>query len=209
MCLALAVGVLLCGGAACVRHNRHAATEQGKTADAVQADNAGSAAAQPDADSPDAKEVKRLQKAADKGNVKAQSALGRMYVQGQGVPQDYAKAAELLQKAADKGDVKAQVTLAAMYGMGQGVPQDYAKAAELLQKAADKGEPQAQALLGRMYAAGAGVTKDVTKGCELLRKAAAKGEPSAPEGIGVFCGGDKGADASDSGSAADSQKEQQ
>ena len=152
MCLALAVGAILCGAAACVRHSRHVVPDQGKTADVVQTDNAGSAAG-PDANGQgaskaSAKEVKRLQKAADKGDAKAQVTLAAMYGMGQGVPLDYVKAAELLQKAVDQGEPQAQAFLGRMYMLGLGVPKDVAKGCDLLRQAAATGDPAATRMLG-------------------------------------------------------------
>ena len=54
------------------------------------------------------------EKAADKGVALAMTALGLLYVQGHGVPQDYAKAREWLEKAAEKGDVNAKIVLEAL-----------------------------------------------------------------------------------------------
>ncbi len=51
-----------------------------------------------------------------------------MYINGQGVPQDFAKALQWYRKAAEQGHAKAQGNLGFMYGRGQGVPQDYAQA---------------------------------------------------------------------------------
>ena len=65
---------------------------------------------------------------ADQGNVYAQSWLGVMYRDGQGVPQDYAQAVSWYRKAADQGYALAQFNLGIMYSNGQGVPQDYIQA---------------------------------------------------------------------------------
>ena len=54
--------------------------------------------------------------------------LGVRYVNGRGVPQDYATAAKWFTKAAEQGDAGAQAALGVMYADGQGVPQDYVKA---------------------------------------------------------------------------------
>jgi TPR repeat protein len=66
-----------------------------------------------------------FRKAADQGYAPAQSILGQMYHDGQGVPQDYAQTAMWLRKAADQGNALAQGFLGAMYGDGWGVPRDY------------------------------------------------------------------------------------
>ena len=50
--------------------------------------------------------------------------LGTMYAKGQGVKQDYEKAAKWLRSASEKGIAAAQYKLGIMYSLGQGVPQD-------------------------------------------------------------------------------------
>ena len=54
----------------------------------------------------------------------AQFALGDMYDNGWGVPQDHAKAANWYRKAAEQGDAKAQHNLGWMYYKGEGVVKD-------------------------------------------------------------------------------------
>lgn len=51
-----------------------------------------------------------------------------MYVNGRGVPQDYAEAVKWYRLAAEQGDADAMNLLGGMYGTGKGVPQDYAEA---------------------------------------------------------------------------------
>jgi TPR repeat protein len=58
----------------------------------------------------------------------AQNALGMMYGQGKGVPQDYAEALKWYRRAADRGNAGAQDNLGIMYASGNGVPQDYVEA---------------------------------------------------------------------------------
>ena len=59
---------------------------------------------------------------AEQGHAKAQSILGSMYDDGQGVPQDYAEAARRYRKAAEQGYAFAWLKLGSMYGIGEGVP---------------------------------------------------------------------------------------
>jgi len=80
-----------------------------------------------------------LTQAADRGDAKAQFKLGEMYTQGQGVPQDYAKAAILFQKSAAQGFVPAQGFLGVLYVHGVGVPKDVRKGCGLLHTAMAKG----------------------------------------------------------------------
>ncbi len=78
--------------------------------------------------------------AAQEGDARAQTALGVMYHNGQGVPQDDNLAATFFRLAAQQGDVAAKFKLGLMYAQGQGVPQDDAKAYKwfALAKAASK-----------------------------------------------------------------------
>ena len=51
-----------------------------------------------------------------------------MYVNGNGVPQDYEQAVKWFTKAAEQGDANAQSILGRFYAGGIGVPQDYIRA---------------------------------------------------------------------------------
>ena len=62
---------------------------------------------------------------ADQGNATAQTNLGVMYGNGQGLPQSYAEALKWFRKAGDQGNAAAQFNLGLMYRMGQGVPRNY------------------------------------------------------------------------------------
>ena len=57
-----------------------------------------------------------FQKAADRGNARAQDRLGWLYEHGRGVPQDLEKAKELYQKAADQGNEAAIANLKKLSG---------------------------------------------------------------------------------------------
>ena len=69
--------------------------------------------------------------AAELRSVHAQFTLGRWHEEGgEGLEQDYVKAAALFHEAADLGHEGAQNHLAACYYKGQGVEQNFARAAE-------------------------------------------------------------------------------
>jgi hypothetical protein len=72
--------------------------------------------------------IEKFQKAANQGNVDAQSALGFMYNEGAGVSQNYTKAIKWYKMAAKQGNLFAQFTVGYMYLEGQGVVQNYVKA---------------------------------------------------------------------------------
>ena len=97
---------------------------------------------------------------AKQGYAGAQSNLGWMYDNGQGVPQDYKTALKWYRLAAEQGDADAQYNLGVMYDNGQGVPQDYKTAVKWWKLAAEQGDASAQGNLGAMYAFGKGVLKD-------------------------------------------------
>jgi TPR repeat protein len=151
-----------------------------------------------------------LQMAAEKGDAKAQSLLGRWYFSGQGGTKDYAKAAVWYEKAAEQGNVDAQLKLGLLYYTGQGVSEDVtkavkwfgkaaeqgnarsqfymgitsedkAKAAEWFSKAAEQGDADAQYELGFLYFNGQGVPKDDIKAIQWLDEAEMQGNEKAKE----------------------------
>ena len=62
---------------------------------------------------------------AERGDPRAQTYIGVMYLRGQGVPQDFEAAARWLHSAAKAGAPAAQYFLGLMYDKGQGVMQDF------------------------------------------------------------------------------------
>ncbi len=121
---------------------------------------------------------------AAQGDASAQFRLGRMYLNGDGVNQDYAKAFEWYQKSANQGNNEAQTLMGHMYYDGKGVNQDYTKAFEWFQKAANQGQPLAQIFLGFMYYDGEGVRQDYAKAFEWFQKAANQGVNEAQSRLG-------------------------
>ena len=101
----------------------------------------------------------------------AMNNLGHMYRNGEGVEQDYAKAAEWFTKAADLGNTTAMNNLGYMYASGEGVEQDGAKAIEWYTKVADLGDADAMVALGSIYQSGIGVEQDGAKAVEWYTKA--------------------------------------
>ena len=83
-------------------------------------------------------------RAAEQGHAGAQFNLGLLFAEGQGVPQDSAKAAELFTKSAEQGNVDAQNNIGVMYLIGEGVEKDTEKAIAWFEKAAAQGNEDAQ-----------------------------------------------------------------
>jgi TPR repeat protein len=84
--------------------------------------------------------IKEWRPLADQGVAEAQFNVGLMYVDGQGVPMDFAQAVSWFEKAAEQDYGKAQLNLGAMYGVGKGVKRDYVQAYKWLNICAAKGD---------------------------------------------------------------------
>ena len=110
-----------------------------------------------------------------KATLTRDTTLGLMYVEGLGVPQDYAQALAWFRKAADQGNATAQYNIGAMYNEGRGVPQDFTQAAAWFRKSAEQGIAAAQYNLGLMYAKAQGVPQDSAQAYMWLNLAADKG----------------------------------
>ena len=72
--------------------------------------------------------LQMVREQAAQGNARSQCALGLLYDNGWGVPQDYAKAKQWYEQAAAQGNARAQVALGALYAKGQGVSKDDVRA---------------------------------------------------------------------------------
>ena len=86
--------------------------------------------------------MKWYRKAANQGDAGAQSSLGFMYINGQGVKQNDFEAVKWFSKAADQGDANAQFMLGMSYLLGEGVQVNKFLAKEWLGKACDNGEQE-------------------------------------------------------------------
>lgn len=115
-----------------------------------------------------------VEKSAEEGDANAQFGLGVLYLNGDGVRQDYVKAREWFEQAAAQGNAYAQVSLGGLYHKGQGVRQDYVKAREWYEQAAAQGHALSYVALGTLYFNGDGVRQSrhqaveyYGKGCDL------------------------------------------
>lgn len=104
-----------------------------------------------------------MRRAAQKGLAIAQYDLGKLYEQGQGVPQDLAAAREWILKAAEGGNAKAMHDVASLFANGEGGPQSFDDAADWFRKAAVIGVADSQYNLGVLYAQGLGVAPNLTE----------------------------------------------
>jgi TPR repeat protein len=126
------------------------------------------------------KGVEFLGKAAAQDHTAAQLKLGLLlYIDQDGVRQDYAKAIALFEKARNKGNLDATLWIGKAYEAGKGVEKDDAKAVALYRQAADGGLARAQDSLGAAYFTGkGGLAKDETQALYWYDKAAAQNDPS-------------------------------
>lgn len=82
------------------------------------------------------------------GDPRAQTILGIMYANGEGVPQDSTEAARWYRLAAQAGYASAQYNLGVLLERGEGVAQDRAAALRWYRLAADQGHVRARDALG-------------------------------------------------------------
>lgn len=110
--------------------------------------------------------------AEQEGHALAQSNLGVMYANGEGVPKDYQKAMFWYRKAAEQGNAEGQHGVGLMYILGMGVAQSWTEALPWLRKAADQGFAASQYNLGVMYEYAQGVPANLDLAENWYRKAA-------------------------------------
>lgn len=83
--------------------------------------------------------MNELLRKAQLGDMKAQEELGKKYLTGSGVPQDYAAAAKWLSQSAEKGSAEAAYQMALIHTQGLGVPKDELAAVPWLRRSAKAG----------------------------------------------------------------------
>jgi TPR repeat protein len=121
---------------------------------------------------------------AEQGDAAAQSNLGFMCRDGQGVVQDDKEAVKWFRKSAEQRYAAAQYNLGWMYERGQGVVQDYKEAVKWYRKSAEQGNADAQYSLGFMYYYGQGVVQDYKEAVKWYRKSAEQGNADAQFNLG-------------------------
>ena len=137
------------------------------------------------------------------GDPQAQLELGRRYERGEGVSQDYVKAAAWYQQSADAGNPEAQVALGGLYEHGRGVPAEARTALKWYLKAAGQAFPgarlrhesldakerraSAQFSMGRRFEEADGVDQNLADAEYWYRLAADQGYSSAQFRLGTMC----------------------
>jgi TPR repeat protein len=116
---------------------------------------------------------------AELGDIESALGLGTLYARGDGVPQDYAKAAELFETAAAKGHPEGAYNLALLFLSGLGKPESPHRGFMLMTYAAEKGVTSAMYDLGTLHATGTGTTANAFEAAKWIGKAANEGHPEA------------------------------
>ena len=116
------------------------------------------------------------QPAADKGNTRAQAALGLMFMHGYGEPKDPHQALYWLTKAADKGHRVAQYQVGEFYEDGEGVPIDIVKTIHYYRLSAAQHYATAERSLGVLTELGIGVPHNRPAAIALLKRAMVDGQ---------------------------------
>jgi len=135
--------------------------------------------------------VRELKPLADRGDPRAQARIGRLLLDGHGLPKDEAEAVRLLRQAAGQGDAMGQLGLADVLMAGRGgVAIDVPRAIILLQLAADGGEAEALHRLGllEVFSAkvgGVSMPQSAARGVDNLARAAQLGWAPSQELLGI------------------------
>ena len=111
---------------------------------------------------------------------------GLKYYNGDGVEQNFGKAAQYFLRAGNAGHVGAQYNLGIMNYTGQTGGQDFANAAKWFERAAGAGHTQAQYNLGFLYYEGKGVQQNLKTAFDWINRAAEQGYPKAIKARDAF-----------------------
>lgn len=135
------------------------------------------------------KKVKRYkdkEEACNNGELKECANLGVMYVQGQGVSQDFQKATELFNMACNGGISKGCYNLGVMYVNGNGIPVDQFKAVKLFEKACDINDSAGCLNLGFMHEKGQGTKQNYVSSAIFYQKACELGNTGGCNNLGFM-----------------------
>jgi uncharacterized protein len=91
-----------------------------------------------------------FRRAADQGDLFAQTSLAYLYTKGLGVPLDLSEAATWYYKAAIQGDAKSEYHLGTIYYLGIGVPKNHLMAIDWFRQASAAGDQDATYYLNKI-----------------------------------------------------------
>lgn len=127
---------------------------------------------------------------AAKGNARAMTELGKMYLTGDGIEKDTKRAARLFGAAAKQGNTNAMCELARMYQTGAAGTANLHKAFALYLKAARLGSAQGLYGAGYMMYKGHGVRQNYKAAVKFLEKGAAMGHSGCELLLGSYYAND-------------------
>lgn len=134
--------------------------------------------------------VKILTPLAEKGDTRAQSALGVIYYNGRDVTENIGKAYVLFSRAASSGDIDAQFNLANLFMYAPTLPVEVEdrdeEAARWFFHAAQQGHSDAQYHLGLLLMTGTGVARNPDEAYLWIHKAALQGHKGAQVFLGEY-----------------------
>ncbi|KAJ3120468.1 hypothetical protein HK098_004582 [Nowakowskiella sp. JEL0407] len=114
--------------------------------------------------------------------VRAYTALGKLYLQGYGVAKNQVRAVDCFMKAFrgegredGKGDMMAGFYLGMCYMNGEGVDKDYAVAMEWFKRGELQGNPDSVCAIGEMYEQGLGVPVDINTAVSYYKRSIGMG----------------------------------
>lgn len=116
------------------------------------------------------------ERAALKGNARAQCNLGVLYAYGNGVPQNYEKAAYWYMRSAENGYSRAQTNLGVLLVQGKGIEKDHLAAAYWFARSQS---PRALYNLALLYQEGDGVPPNPDEARRLIESSASLGYSKA------------------------------
>lgn len=125
-------------------------------------------------------------RAAASSDAAAQVDLAQLYLDGNGVAADPARAARLFEDAALQGHVEAQYRLAVLYEEGRGRDKDATLALFWYDSAATRGSVAAALRLAAVYAEGRIVPRDYVRAASWYRRAADAGDSRAQFALGYL-----------------------
>ena len=129
--------------------------------------------------------VRLLEPVARAGDASAEYLLGKVHLDGLGVPQDFAAAAQWIAKAAEHGDARAQNALGRLHAEGLGVARDGKAAVLWMRRAAEQGDPTHQYDLAILLDDARLGVEDKAQAARWFEAAAEKGLPAAKTSLGL------------------------
>jgi TPR repeat protein len=132
----------------------------------------------------DRQSFKRLEVAAEKGNVTAMWVVGELTSEGRGTTKDFSKALDWFRKAALMGDAFSMNQVGWYLTNGLGAAIDHREAFVWFEKAVGAGNSNAINNIGWMHDFGRGIAKDHYKARQWYDRAVSAGNPMAMNNIG-------------------------